>query len=1161
MSSLLKKPAYLLAALIVLVCSSLKAAPVRPVIRSCWGTMTLTSNQGVSRITMDKPTALVPPDGGCSLQGSSLKLSENPVFDFWIRVNGNHTAAFDVAYGSSGIGYPGYIAYQDHAINIVGSQTGIPELGNLGIMNDGSWRHVVFDVGYAIESQPGFQSGSVDEVYLSLFDHQGSLDLFAGAPVQSYSTQIELRDMTWRPRVAGEHCSNDLAFSISTAALGSATDGESKYLAGGYVVARRALTGARIVSEVPGVPAATDSLGDLQGRRDFAFAMKVPSGTRQVHAKFVNGAGEVLAEQDLNLPPELAHLRGATINIIPNSHNDIAWLDTPEATANWRRDKVIGPALPLLEKYPDYRYGMETNLFLMEYLRHAPARAEEVRKFLAEGRMTFGAMFNQPYQSLWRDESLVRELYYGRKWLKENLGPGVDTVTAWGTDVPSVAMQMPQILAKSGVKYLMLGRFQPGLYDWYSPDGSKIVVGSLGIYGRLSAYLTPYNPVDVALQLPSLLRNWDSYYGDHNIPPQFPITDMTDYLPPTQELITLADQWKNEPFAKYGDPVKLKFATGEEFMQSVTSDPHTTFPQVHGEWPNVWAYIHGPTHLETVSAGREASWDLVAGEKFWTLRTLMSGGAERYPTETFDEAWMAQIYPDHGFGGLNGDITDATYEAKEKEALLLGRTLLNSSVEWISNHVTPLNPHDFKLVILNPLSWNRSGPVWVEIPTPAGQDAVIKNREGKCLFAQRAPQEAGGTTRYIVEAKDISANGYSTFAVQFKPRILDAVKPGEFKSKSFENDFYRLEFAPGGLRSIFDKQLGREMLNPDKFLAGEVYMLDSVGNGAHEQGDIQHASWATIEKASQYSPAWHEIESGPVRTGWRLDTPFRQATVRLELYAYQESKRLDFDVQILHWSGEQNKEFRMALPANIPNAQVAYEVAFGALEVGKDDIEGKPFQGWYSRPAREIHPREVQDWISASDGKVGVMLTSSVAVVDYLDANEKQEKETLLQPILLAARKSCHGLGNWYLQKGDHSFHFAFTSFAGDWRGHYRFGNEVNSPFPSAAAPPTTLTPAIPSSLSLCQVSEPNYIVSDIKIADDQRGIIVRGFEMTGRDSQVSLKIPLQVEHANTTSLIEEDKADSIESPDGQLRFNAKGRGIDTFRIIGKASVESAKAK
>jgi alpha-mannosidase len=510
---------------------------------------------------------------------------------------------------------------------------------------------------------------------------------------------------------------------------------------------------------------------------------------------------------------------------------------------------------------------------------------------------------------------------------------------------------------------------------------------------------------------------------------------------------------------------------------------------------------------------------------------------------------------------LNGDITDATFEAKEKEAQLLGMTLLDSSVEWVANHVAPLNPHDLKLVILNPLSWDRSGPAWVEIPTPPGQDAVIIDKEGKSLPTQRVCQMAGGTTRYAVETKDISANGYSTFAVQFQPRAPDPTKPVEFKTQSFENAFYRLEFAPGGLKSVFDKQLGREMLNPEKFLAGEVYMLDSVGNGAHEQGDFQHASWEKIERAKQYSPPWREIESGPVRTGWRSEAPFRQATVRLELYAYRKSKRLDFDIQILHWAGEKNKEFRMALPVNIPNAQVAYEVPYGVLEVGKDEIEGEPFQGWYSRPARDIHPREVQDWISASDGKVGVILTSSVAVVDYLDSDEKQDRTTVLQPILLASRRSCHSLGNWYLQRGDHAFHFAFTSFAGDWRSHYRFGNEVNSPFPSATAPPRATTPVIPSFFSLCGVSEPNYVVSDIKIADDQRGIIVRGYEMEDRDSQVTLRFPLQVERANATSLIEEDTSEAIDMPGGQLQFQARRRAIEAFRIIGRCNAQTSEQK
>ncbi|MBZ5565277.1 MAG: hypothetical protein LAP13_23010, partial [Acidobacteriia bacterium] len=632
----------------LMVCSFALGAPIQPTVQRCSGTMSFTSNEGVARITIGKPNPMFPPDGGCSLQGAEFNVSENPVFDFWIRIQGSHTVAFNLAFGQGGLNYPGYKTRQDHVINVVGTQVGMTSLGDLGTVNDGKWHHVVFDLGYAVNAELNLDPAKIGEASLGIFDRQSSLDLFAGAPSQSFPTTIELRDMVLRPRESGERYSNDLSFTVSSAAIGTSNDGSKKYLVGGSVVAREPLDGLKVVVGSETRQNASETLGTVQGRKNFAFILTVSPNTSDLQARLVAADGKDLASRKLTLSPELTYLQGATINIIPNSHNDIGWLDSAEATANWRRDMVIGPAILLLEKYPEYRYGMETNLYLMEYLNRAPTQADIVHKLIAEGHLTFGATYNQPYESLWRGESLVRELYYGRKWLREHLGSDVDSVTAWGTDVPAVALQFPQVLAKSGVKYLMLGRFRPGIFDWYSPDGSKVTVGSLGIYGRLAAYLTPYEPANVALQVPGLLRHWDDFYKQHNIPPQFPITDMTDYLPPTKELIPLQQEWDSAVRQKFGVQLKMKFATGEEFMNAVSRDSATKFPELHGEWPNNWAYIHGPTHHATVSAGREAGWNLVAGEEFWTLRNLLSHGTERYPSESFDQAWMAQIYPDHG---------------------------------------------------------------------------------------------------------------------------------------------------------------------------------------------------------------------------------------------------------------------------------------------------------------------------------------------------------------------------------------------------------------------------------------------------------------------------------------------------------------------------------
>lgn len=1089
------------------------------------------------------------------MQDAEFNLSENRVFDFWIRIRGSHSVAFDVAFETSKFAFlPTIEDSKHHVINILGHQVFMPSLGDLGPLNDGNWHHVVFDLGFAAEAQFNVNPNTIKNATLSITDWQGGIDIFSGAPEQPIPTVVELRDLVLRPRLPDEAFSNDLAFSLLASVIGNDGDGRGRYLIGGSVTPRQALNGLRVVVRGDKGSIASHDLGSIQGRRAFTFAMTTLPNELEVKVSLVTPDGKALAERTLHLPPPLTYMSEGTINIIPNSHNDIGWLDTPAETAKWRHDKIIGPAITILEKNADYRFGMETSLFLMEYLNRAPTQAETVHQLMREGRLAFGATYNQPYPSLWRDESLIRQLYYGRKWIRENVGTDVDVVTAWGTDVPSVAMQMPQILAKSGVKYLTLGRFRPGFYDWYSPDGSKVTVGSLGVYGLLSQYLTPHNTPDMALLLPNLLSNWQDYYRTHNIPPELPISDMGDYISPTPALIPLVREWNSKMQKEFGSAIKMKFATGEELLKAVTSRPDTKLPALHGEWPNVWAYIHGPTHHEVVSAGREAVWNLTAAEKFWTLRNLASQGKEQYPRETFDQAWMAQIYPDHGFGGFNGDITDTVFLAKEKEAQLLSRTLLNSSVEWIANHAEGLNSEDLKLTILNPLSWDRTGPVAVEIPTPSQQEAVIVNARGEEVTSQRVPQVQGGTSRYILEARDIPAIGYSTFAVRFRPRAPESLRDEEFKTKVFENEFYRLEFEPGGLKSIFDKQLGKELIHSEKFLAGEVFMLNSEGNGAHEEGDFQHASWKEIEKSSQYYPTWQVIESGPVRMGWRLDQPFRQATVREEIYAYAKSKRLDFDVHILHWSGEKNLEFRVAFPANVPNGQVTYEVPYGVLEVNKDEIDARPYPRWYDRPAREIHPREVQDWISAGDGTFGVMLSSSVAVWDFLDSDEKKDRFTLLQPILLASRKSVHTRGNWYLQKGDHDYHFSLTSFAGDWRNSFRFGNEVNSPFPSAVASSKALEPPIPSALSFCQVSQPNYIISTIKVADDQNGIIVRGYEISGRDGEVVMKFPLRIDQANATSLIEENLGTPVTTSAHEVQSKVGQRSIDALRIVGRWS-------
>ncbi len=178
---------------------------------------------------------------------------------------------------------------------------------------------------------------------------------------------------------------------------------------------------------------------------------------------------------------EPGYFTDGTVHIISSSHQDIAWMNSPEICIRDRDKKVITPTLNRLKENPDLCFSVETTLQLMEYLERHPDKLEEIRRLTESGQLEWGATYHQPYESMYSGESLIRQVYLGRKWLKKVL-PGCDSHIAWNPDVPGRAMQMPQILAKAGIDYLLMSRHEEGIYNWLSPDGSGVTAYSPGHY-------------------------------------------------------------------------------------------------------------------------------------------------------------------------------------------------------------------------------------------------------------------------------------------------------------------------------------------------------------------------------------------------------------------------------------------------------------------------------------------------------------------------------------------------------------------------------------------------------------------------------------------------------------------------------------------------------
>ncbi len=820
--------------------------------------------------------------------------------------------------------------------------------------------------------------------------------------------------------------------------------------------------------------------------------------------------------------------------IMSSSHQDIAWMDSPEKCMTYRDENCITPALAMMAKDPAYRFTMENMLNLMEYIERHPERREEVARYTREGRLEWGATFNQPYESLLSGEQLVREVYYGRRWLRKNF-PGCDAVVYFNPDVPGRALQMQQILSKAGIPYLMMSRYHEGLYRWASPDGSSVLAFSPGHYGNAAAWLNA-PPAEAVKQIGERLAKWKEYIAPRGLPPVFPLLNSVDFSKPT-DFRPLIGAWNDANRDAPGPAGSIMaYASSREFFEALEA-ASAKLDTISGERPNLWLYIHGPTHHWAITAQREAGRLLPAAEIFATARTLLEGSFKSYPASELDEAWQAAIYPDHGWGGKEGQVTDRLFRTKYEAARDAGARLLDEVLSAIAARVKTRPEVGVPIIVFNALTWSRSDPVTVAVEDPRTSFNVC-DETGRVIPHQVLPPLAGQAPE-ILRLEFIAAGvpglGYKTFYLTEGSPLLLPASPTANTESLLENGFYRIILVPGGAASIFDKELNREILDARKFLGFEVFTMSSIGNGAGEFGRVQQPTMDGFDRLSLHRPAWRleEAESGPLRAVVSFTQRLRNCTVREKLILYNYVKRIDVEVDILDWDGEPYREFRLAVPVAAPGGQVAYEVPLGVVEVGRSEVAGTggPAYGRlnYDEPCAEIRPREVQNFISASGGDFGVTLSSSAAVCDFKDPTDAPVEYPILQPVLLASRRSCHGEGNWYLQEGDHHYRFSFTSHLRGWKYGYRTAVQANDGLRAVVVPPPAAGAEagalLPETKSFFSVSAPNVLVSTVKKAEDDDTVVVRFYDIEGKASEVRLEVFAPLAGAVRTNIIEDEEA------------------------------------
>jgi len=877
--------------------------------------------------------------------------------------------------------------------------------------------------------------------------------------------------------------------------------------------------------------------------------------------KMVAGRTRFQTSRRLHVPAYRSYFDSGTFNFLCTNHNDLGWLDTQEVTADYRSAELILPAMKLMKEFPEFRYSMESVAYLIEFLDRHPEKREEMAQLMREGRFTWGGSYVQVLEAHVGPEKLVRQFYLGRRWLKNSF-PGADTRYYFKTDVPALTLQMPQILAKAGIKYIVQSRFPWGFYNWQGPDGSVVFMFSM-------RYADPRGLLNFKSN-----RGWLSYasareyyYAPRQLPPIFIYDFNGDYLPPPEGLPPyvraqnaamkrFAAKW-NEHYAAQPQrqihPPQLRFVEPEAILGEL-SKYDLNIETLKGDWPLSWAYYDEPGNREGLLMGREGHNRLLTAERLHTVLGQVAG-FENYPVKTLQEAWRANCWPDHGWGGNRGILTDANYVESYRQSRKLAEELLSGAGSRVARMVRVGSASQMRVVVFNPLSWARTDIVRFSFELPSGWSSfLLRDESGKQIPCQTVSGPRGRVEALFL-AEGVPSLGYRTYCLEAS--ALPAPAQHSLTGDTMENEHLRIQMGAGGMRSLYDKRLRVELLRTDKFFGGEVLQFTAPGLAWE---DTERVTMEHFDKTSNHAFPVTGFTEGPVRTTMVRQAQFEHFSLRQYFHLYRNLDRVEMELDVLKWDGEKERELRVVFPINLDNPRLSYEVPFGTVEIGKDEVDfsllpPSPDTQWKPNIYGADPPlpfREAINWIDASAGRYqsfGCLVASDSTVHLFRDQTPDAVSYPVLQHVLLATRKSlAWNPEYWFTQVGDHHYRTALYPHRGNWRLRYRDGIAFNYPLLAFVAPATS-DGHLPATAEFLRLEPPNLILTAMKKCEDDDSVVVRFYEAEGHPAKARIKLFRPIKQAFKTNLIEEEPGSLAITSEGTVEFTVAPWEIVTLKF------------
>ena len=705
-----------------------------------------------------------------------------------------------------------------------------------------------------------------------------------------------------------------------------------------------------------------------------------------------------------------------------------------------------------------------------------PQLYERLKKYIAEGRwFVSGSSVDEGDALVPSAESVVRQVLYGNLFFRREFGR--ESVDFMLPDCFGFPASMPTIWAHCGLLGFSTQKLTWGsavgipfkIGVWEGPDGSSVMAAlDPGAYvgavkGRVDRNAQWAKRIDENGRRFGIFADYH-YYGVGDIGGAPRVEDVRNYV---------------GSMGNKDGLFQVKLASSDRFFKDVTPGQRKQLPRYRGDMlltEHSAGTLTSQCFMKRCNRKGERLAD--AAERAAVAAHWI--GAAEYPRRTLEQAWV-RLLANQMHDILPGTSIPKAYNWSwndEFVAMNLFASILTDSVELWSS-VLDTTAQGTPLIVYNPLEFARKELVEARVAAPGRGPVRVYGPDHKEVPSQ-VLERHDGTVRLLFAA-EIPAVGLSIYDVrQAASAYANSDSPLRVGERGLENARYRVALdANGDVSSIFDKQLGRELLRKPHRLVFTHESPKQYPAWNMDWDDRRQPPIGYVDGA----PRVRVVEKGPLRVALKVKRRARNSvidqTLILEHNGHDEILRFDTEID---WQSA-GVALKASFPLTASNARATYNWGTGTIARGNNDSKK------YEVPSHE--------WFDLTDcsGEFGISILE-----DCKYASDKPNDEELRLTLLYSPEVSSTYQDQHSQDWGIHKMSYAVAGHSGDWRDAESpaHAKRFNNPMLTFSTPKHD-GPAGRTS-SLLSIKEPGIGVSAIKLAEEKDAVIVRLQEQHGRE-------------------------------------------------------------